>query len=148
MLAIGDRAPDPEVVTHTDGCGPLSRFWAEGPLILFFYPKDNTSICTKQACTLQSSFAEFAEFKAAVVGSSTGSVASHKGFAEKHGLSFPLVADEGGKLAKAFGAFRSLIRISKRITYVIGSDGTILDRIHNELSVTAHLDMVRRALAR
>ena len=148
MLEKGVQAPDPDIVTHTGYSGPLSHFWSNGPLILFFYPRDNTSICTKQVCSLQQSFAEFSGFEAGVLGASTGSVASHRGFAEKHALQFPLVADEGGKLARAFGAFRSLIRIAKRVTYVIGQDGAIQGRIHNEFSVPAHLEMVRQVLGK
>lgn len=146
MLELGSKAPDFQVTTQTGYEGPLSHFWQDGPLILFFYPKDDTSICTKQACTLQTSMADFSQFGATVVGSSTGSVTSHQQFGEKHGLAFPLVADVGGKLARGYKAFRTLFRISKRITYVIDQQGKIIGRIHNELSVPAHMEMVREAL--
>ncbi len=147
MLKPGTHAPDVEIETHLGYRGPLSHFWRDGPLILFFYPKDNTTICTKQACSLQSSLGEFGSLGANVLGSSTGGVSSHEGFASKHGIAFPLVADEKGKLAKAFEAFRGLIRISKRITYLIDQKGVITASLHNELSVQAHMDMIRKALS-
>ncbi len=146
MLALGEPAPDAQVTTHLGFEGPLRHFWEKGPLILFFYPKDETSICTRQACTLQTSLGEFSRFGATVLGASTGSVESKRAFATKHQLAFPLVADVHGHLARTYEAFRTLIRIPKRITYVIGSDGRISGRCHNELSVPAHLEMIQQVL--
>ena len=146
MLNVGESAPNPHIETHLGYQGPLAHFWKDGPLILFFYPKDNTTICTKEACTMQSSLKEFAGFRANVLGSSTDSLESHKAFAAENGLEFPLVADVKGELAKSYKAFRSLFRISKRVTYVINQAGVILGRRGNELSVNAHLDLIRETL--
>ena len=146
MLEIYSKAPDPEIETHDGYTGPLSHYWQDGPLILFFYPKDDTPVCTKQACSMQSSLAEFANAKAKVLGANNGTVEAHKAFAEKNGIEFPLIADHRGELAKAFGAFRSLLRIPKRVTYVIGRQGTILARHHNELRVQPHLEMIEKNL--
>ena len=146
MLKPGTPAPNPNVTTHLGQEGPLSDFWKEGPLILFFYPKDDTSICTKQACTLQTSLSSFGEFGASVLGSSTDNGQRHEHFAKKHGISFPLVIDKGGKLAKAFEARRAIIGISKRITYVIDQEGVIKGALHDEFSVGAHLDMIKSVL--
>jgi thioredoxin-dependent peroxiredoxin len=148
MLALGTPAPDAQVITHLGFEGPLRHFWERGPLILFFYPKDETSICTRQACTLQTSLSEFSRCGATVLGASTGSLESKRGFAAKHRLDFPLVADVRGQLARDYEAFRTLIRIPKRITYVIGQDGRIVGRCHNELSVPAHLEMIQQVLGR
>ena len=147
MLSVNSKAPDLEIETHLGYQGPLSGLWREGPLVLFFYPKDDTPTCTKQACTLQSSLAEFGNFDANVLGSSLGNAASHRAFAAKHQLEFPLVCDVRGTLARAFEAYRSLLRISKRITYVIGKDGVILGAVHSEFKVGAHLDMIRKTLS-
>ena len=147
MLDRNAAAPDLEIETHTDYKGPLSHFWQEGPLILFFYPKDETPICTKQACSLQASMGEFGNFGARVLGCGTGSMEAHHRFAGKHGIAFPLIHDPEGKLARAYDAWRSLMRIPKRVTYVISREGKIVDRIHNELSVNAHLDLIRKTLS-
>ena len=146
MLKIGTQAPDPQIITHLGYEGPLSHFWKDSHLILFFYPKDQTRICTKQACTLQTSLGDFASFGAGVLGSSTDGVKQHVDFAAKHNLEFPLVADTKGDLARAFEAYRSLIRIAKRITYVIDPSGKIIGTHHSELSVDGHLNMIRLAL--
>jgi len=146
MLSIGDKAPDLDIITWPEYRGPISRLWQSGPLILFFYPMDNTPVCTKQACSLRDNLASFAQFDAGVLGSSTGSLKSHEKFAEKQGLSFPLVADKGSKLAKAYGATRFLVPVSKRITYVIGRDGVIKGVCHDETNVSAHLTMIRETL--
>ncbi len=146
MLEVNASAPNPAIETHTGYKGPISHFWQEGPLILFFYPKDDTVICTKQACTLQSSMGEFGSFGAQVLGSGGGDLASHHAFSKKHQLTFPLVLDARGALAQAYDAFRSLLRIPKRVTYIINQEGKIQARLHDELSVTAHLNMIRKAL--
>ncbi|MDJ0842004.1 MAG: redoxin domain-containing protein [Acidobacteriota bacterium] len=142
MLAIGDKAPDVSIKAWPDYKGPISKFWEEGPLILFFYPMDNTPTCTKQACTLRDNIAGFGKYDANVLGSSTGSMNTHKGYAQKHGIQFPLVSDKGSKLAKAYRADRFLLPISKRITYVIAKGGTVAGRCHNETSVAAHMKMI------
>lgn len=146
MLKIGTKAPDITIETHTGFKGPISQIWEKGPLILFFYPKDETTVCTKQACTLQSGLAEFGTFDAQVLGSSTDGIESHKVFAEKQNLSFPLVADTKAELAKAYDAFRSLLRISKRITYIIDQQGIIRGAVQAELSVGDHMDHIRETL--
>lgn len=148
MLAIGTKAPDVTITTHKGYTGPISELWKDGPLILFFYPMDNTPTCTKQACTLRDNIAVFGKFNATVLGSSTGSVKSHQGFAGKYNIEFPLVADKGSGLAKAYKADRFLLPVSKRISYVIAQDGTIAGAIHSEASVKAHLDMIQTTLDR
>lgn len=146
MLTVGTAAPDIEIQTHTGYQGPLSHFWQNGPLILFFYPKDQTSICTKQACMMQDNLGEFATFEAEVLGASTDGKASHQAFAEAQGFQFPLIIDKGGQLAKRYQAFRGLLRVSKRMTYVIDQAGIITGCVHHEFSVRPHLEMIRKVL--
>lgn len=146
MLKVGDEAPDEEIRTWPEYEGPISKYWQDGPLILFFYPMDDTPVCTKQACTLRDNVSEFGKFEASVLGSSTGSTRSHRKFAEKHGLAFPLVADKGSRLAKAYKADRFMLPVSKRVTYVIDSGGTIAGVCHDEGSVKKHLEMIQETL--
>ena len=142
MLAVGDQAPDIHIKTYPDYEGPISTYWTNGPLVLFFYPMDNTPTCTKQACTLRDNYAGFDRYDANVLGSSTGSLKTHKGYAEKHGIQFPLVSDKGSKLAKAFDADRFLLPISKRVSYVISKGGMVAGRCHDETNVGAHVKMI------
>lgn len=146
MLELGAQAPDMQVQTHLGYAGPLAHFWQKGPLILFFYPKDHTPICTKEACLLQSELAAFDEFDASILGSSTDTLDSHRSFAETQHLSFPLIADKSAILARRYQAFRRLLRVSKRVTYVIGMDGKISGRVHHEFSIQPHLEMIRQTL--
>lgn len=148
MLKVGSPAPDVAITTHTGYHGSLSEFWQDKSLVLFFYPKDATTICTKEACTLQNNLGQFSDLSANVLGSSTDSVKSHEKFAADNNITYPLIADTNGAVAKAFDAYRSLLRISKRITYVIGKDGIVKAAIHNELNAHAHftgaLEAVRK----
>lgn len=146
MLELGSPAPDVTVRTHLEFEGPLRTFWKNGPLVLFFYPKDNTSICTKEACILQSHLEAFQSVDATVLGSSTDSLDSHRSFAKSQNLSFPLIVDEKAALAREYDAFRTLLRVSKRVTYVIDPNGIIAGRVHHEFSVQPHLEMIRETL--
>jgi len=147
MLHVDSQAPDADIETHLGYRGPLSGLWQDGPLVLFFYPMDDTPTCAKQACAMQSELAAFGQLDANVLGANNGSSESHRRFAEKHGLEFPIVVDEGGDLAKRYEAFRRLLRIPKRITYVISSQGRIVGAVHKEFDVSGHLEGVRQALA-
>ena len=148
MLAIGSQAPDLEIQTHLGFKGPLRALWEEGPLVLFFYPKDDTRICTAQACTLESKLAEFGKIGVNVLGVSLGNLKSKQRFASKHNLNFPLAVDEKGEIVRAFQSMRSLLimNLPKRITYVIGSDGLIKGRVHQEFNVGDHLNMIWNTL--
>jgi len=146
MLELGSAAPDMTIRTHLGYEGSMRTFWQDGPLILFFYPKDNTPICTKEACVFQSQLSGFGDLGAQVLGSSTDSLESHRSFANSQNLSFPLIVDEKAALAKKYDAFRSLLRVSKRVTYVIDANGTIVGRVHHEFSVQPHLEMIRQTL--
>ena len=93
-LNVGDRAPDFTATTHDGATIRLADFVGSRPLVLFFYPKDGTPICTKEACSFRDSYERFVEAGAEVIGVSGDSAASHRAFAEQHRLSFPLIGDE------------------------------------------------------
>lgn len=146
MLNLNAKAPDLEIHTHTGYSGPLSSFWQDGPLILFFYPKDDTKVCTEQACTLQTSLERFASFGANVLGCGGGDMDSHRSFAEDQGLTFPLILDEG--ISKKFNAYSILMGIPKRITYVIDTNGIIIGRHQDMFSVEPHMTMIEKTLGK
>ncbi len=97
-LKVGDRAPDFSATTQDDSTIRLSDFVGERGLVLFFYPKDGTPVCTKEACSFRDSYEQFVEAGAEVVGVSGDSAQSHQAFAEQHRLSFPLISDSDGVL--------------------------------------------------
>jgi len=125
ILAVGDLAP-PFVATTGDGATiRLADFIGERGLVLFFYPRDGTPVCTKQACAFRDSYAQFVDAGFEVVGVSSGSANSHRAFTQQHQLPFPLISDSDGSLRALYGASKALGIIPGRVTYVIDRDGRI-----------------------
>jgi len=96
----------------------LKDFLGKRPVILFFYPKDNTLGCTKDVCAFRDSFEEFSKLDAEVIRISSDSVKSHRGFAEKHELPLTLLSDEGGKVRRLYGVPNTFGIFAGRVTYV------------------------------
>lgn len=149
QLKPGDRAPDFAGLA-TDGT-PLSLARFRGrKLVLYFYPKDDTPGCTRQACSLRDHAAEIAARGAAVVGVSTQDTASHGAFTRKYGLNFPLLADAGGKVGRAYGTLggsgllaklKTALGLADRVTFIIDSEGRIAHVIERP-DVTHHAEEV------
>src|SRR5579872_5527525 len=104
MLQAGDKAPDFDVMTDSGKQIKLKDFRGH-PVVLYFYPKDDTPGCTKEACAFRDDFSKLKK-KAVVLGVSLDSVRSHQKFKEKWGLPFPLLADEGAAISKAYGVYK------------------------------------------
>ena len=113
---VGDPAPDFEL-DGTAGTFRLSDHLGER-VVLLFYPGDNTAVCTRQFCSYRDEAEGFDALQATVVGISTQSVESHRDWTAKHGLTVPLLADPQGKVAKAFGAHRTLRGTSRAVVIV------------------------------
>jgi thioredoxin-dependent peroxiredoxin len=126
---VGDPAPDFEL----DGTGGAFRLSAHRGerVVLLFYPGDNTAVCTKQFCSYRDNAEAFGALDAIVVGISSQDLASHRGFAEKHGLNVPLLADEDGAVARAYGAHAPVVG-TKRAVIVVDEDGIVRHR-HDHL---------------
>jgi peroxiredoxin Q/BCP len=121
MVEEGKPAPDFELETDEGGTVRLSDLRGK-PVVLYCYPEDNTSGCTKQACAFRDVYSEFRERGAVVLGVSPDSVASHRRFKEKYRLPFPLLADPDHDVAERYGAWREKL---VRSTFVIDPDGTV-----------------------
>jgi peroxiredoxin Q/BCP len=149
MIQQGDRAPDFSGVTADGQRLALAEFRGK-PLILYFYPKDDTPGCTKEACSFRDHKGEIEAAGAALVGVSMDTVESHQKFISKHSLNFPLLSDRDGAIAKAFGVTRlgGLIPFLpvKRVTFVIDREGVVRKVIASELSMDAHVDGALDAL--
>jgi peroxiredoxin Q/BCP len=126
---VGDPAPDFEL-DGTDGRFKLSDHRGER-VVLLFYPGDNSPVCTRQFCSYRDNADEFGELDATVVGISSQSVDSHESFAAEHGLNVPLLADEGGKVAKAYGAHAPVVG-TKRAAIIVDEQGVVRYR-HDHL---------------
>jgi peroxiredoxin Q/BCP len=129
MLAVGAPAPDfHSQVVGGDQLAPVSLADFHGrKLVLYFYPKDNTPGCTKEACAFRDGYARLQAAGIAVLGCSIDSAESHKAFIRKYRLPFPLLLDPDRSIARAYGAENGIpiLGLDRRITYVIGEDGRI-----------------------
>src|SRR6476659_3007477 len=124
-MKVGDRAPDFSAATHDGRTIRLADILGKRALVLFFYPQDNTAICTKEACAFRDSYEKFLAAGAEVIGVSGDSDASHTAFAQQHQLPFPLIADTDGSLRKLFAVPRTLGLFPGRVTYVIDRAGIV-----------------------
>jgi peroxiredoxin Q/BCP len=145
-LKVGDKAPD--FTLPSDGGGKVSSKALKGKsVVLYFYPKDDTSGCTAEACAFRDALPDFSKTKAAVIGISRDSVASHDKFKTKYGLPFPLASDEDGKVCEAYGTWveksmygRKYMGI-ERATFLIDGKG-IIRHIWRKVKVPGHAEEV------
>jgi len=130
MLVVGAAAPDfHSHMVNGDQVTPVSLADFHGrKLVLYFYPKDDTPGCTKEACAFRDGYARFHAAGIAVLGCSIDSADSHKAFIKKYGLPFSLLLDPDRSIARAYGADNGIpiLGLDRRVTYVIGEDGLIL----------------------
>lgn len=150
MIEQGDKAPDFDL--PRDGGGRLRLSDLKGrPVVLYFYPKDDTSGCTKEAIAFSEKLGDFEALGAVVVGVSPDSVESHDKFKAKHGLAVALLADTDHALAEAYGAWveksmygRNYMGVD-RSTFLIDRDGRVA-RVWRHVKVPGHADSVLQAL--
>ncbi|MFN2376293.1 MAG: peroxiredoxin [Candidatus Binatia bacterium] len=150
-IAAGDRAPDFKLHDQNGRAVSLSEYRGQKTVVLYFYPKDETPGCTKEACSFRDAYEDFAKAGAEVIGVSGDSVAKHQSFAEHHRLPFTLLADEGNALRKAYGVPSTLWILPGRVTYVIDKQGVVQHVFDSQLQATRHIDealaVVRRLSA-
>ena len=147
MLKVGDLAPEFSAQDQRGATLTLSGLLERGRLILYFYPKDFTPVCTAQACTFRDASTELGTLSANVVGVSGDKEESHQRFSEKHSVPFSLIADPERRIIKAYGAAMPILNRTLRVTYVIDTNRRILGAFHHELSAAKHLNDVKAVLA-
>lgn len=150
ILKIGNQAPD--FTAPTDGNGSLSLSELRGKkVILYFYPKDNTSGCTAESCDFRDNLNRLLSTGAVVIGVSPDSVKSHDKFKKDHELNFPLVSDEDKKIVSDYGVWVEKSMYGRkyegveRSTFIIDENG-VLRHIFRKVSVTGHVDEVLQIL--
>ena len=136
----GETVPDFEAINQEGASVSLSSMLENGPVVLFFYPKAMTPGCTVESCHFRDLESEFSELGAQPVGISMDQVEKQKEFDDKHQLGFPLLSDPDQTVASILGAKRMGPFGNKRITYVIGTDRTILEVIKSETNMNVHAD--------
>jgi peroxiredoxin Q/BCP len=144
MVEEGKPAPDFELLSDEGEKVKLSSFRGR-PVVLYFYPRDNTPGCTRQACGIRDSYDLFAEKGAVVLGVSTDTQAAHVRFKDKYGLPFTLLADPDRQTGEAYGVSKEGGRSFERSTFVIDADG-IVRKIMRRVNPDRHADLVLAAL--
>ena len=147
MLTEGQKAPEFTLPTLGDKKISLSDFKGNKVVVLYWYPKDNTPGCTKEACFFRDLESEFESAGAVILGVSIDSLKSHAKFAEEHHLPFPLLSDEDKSVSTAYGVFKEKSMYGKsflgveRTTFVIDKEG-IIRKIWPKVNVEGHVDEV------
>lgn len=138
LPAAGSPAPD---FALPDASGQERRLaeWRGKWLVLYFYPKDDTPGCTTEARNFRDSARQFAQLNAVVVGVSLDDTASHRAFADRHSLPFPLLVDDGGEVARRYGALSNfgIIKFARRYTFLIDPDGRVA-KVYQQVDAERH----------
>ena len=138
-LKVGDELPN-FVAIDTNGVAfDSSKLIGKQPVVIYFYPKDNTPGCTAQACSFRDNYQIFKDLGAELIGVSADSVTSHVKFKSKYQLPFILLSDADKKLRKLFGVPNSFIFLPGRQTYVVDQNG-IIQMVFNSVSSTIHIE--------
>jgi thioredoxin-dependent peroxiredoxin len=140
MPEQGERLPDVEFITESGerlAAGDLSG----QKTVLYFYPKDDTPGCTKEACAFRDRIDDYEQAGIQVYGVSLDSPESHRQFREKHNLNFPLLTDEDGRAAEALGVLRENREMANRVTFLLDPDGTVA-KVYPEVSPETHADEI------
>ena len=138
-IEVGDAVPS---FSLKDQNGKLFKVDGsiEKPLIIYFYPKDDTPGCIKEACKFRDDFESFVNLGAIVIGISGDSVASHKKFEEKYHLPFTLLADTKNEIRKLFGVPKSMILLPGRVTYVVDKKGIVQYIFNSQFNAEKHIE--------
>jgi peroxiredoxin Q/BCP len=143
LLEVGDAAPDVQAVAHSGQAVRLSELKGK-PVVVYFYPRDDTGGCTAEAEGIRDVWVDLSEKKAVVLGVSTDDNVSHRAFASKYKLPFLLLPDTDHAIAKAFGVPLSG-GSAKRVTFIIGPDGKI-EKVFPDVNPDGHAKQILEAL--
>lgn len=143
MSAIkkGDIIPGFQLKNQHGNLVRISEYVGKKNLVLFFYPKDDTPGCTREACSFRDHYEAFQDAGAEVIGISGQSVESHKNFAQKHRLTYQLLSDEGNKVRKLFGVPSDLFGLLPgRVTYIANQQGKVIYVFNSQMQVEKHVE--------
>src|SRR5215211_7544904 len=136
---VGSKAPNFTLPSQSGELVSFRDSLGEKPVVLFFYPKDDTPGCTKEACAFRDEYERFKELDAEVMGISSDSVESHERFADKHKLPFPLLSDRGEKVRRIYGVPSTFGLFPGRVTYVIDQQGIVRHVFTSQIGVERHV---------
>jgi peroxiredoxin Q/BCP len=145
-VEVGSVAPNFTLPSQSGEMVSLKDFLGRKPVVLFFYPKDDSPGCTREVCAFRDIFEEFGKLDTEVIGISSDSVESHRSFAVKHDLSFTLLSDEGGNIRRLYGVPNTFGLFPGRVTYVIDKEGVVRHVFASQPSVKRHVQEALTAL--
>ncbi len=146
-LKIGDDLPSFTLPNQQNELTSIDSLRGNNNLVLYFYPKDDTVVCTKEACSFRNNYEQFINHNCTVVGISADSPESHQTFIEKYKLPFTLLSDTDNKVRNLLGVPRDFLGLlSGRYTYVIDKDGVVKAIINDSLNASKHITQSLKAL--
>ncbi len=146
-LAIGDKVPEFSLLDQNGDEFRIADHLGKTAMVIYFYPKDDTPGCTKEACSFRDSYEEFTDRNVEVIGISADDVESHQNFAKKYNLPFTLLADTDNKVRNLFGVKSNLMGlIPGRVTYVVNETGHIIYVFESQFKATKHISEALKAL--
>ena len=143
---VGDKAPDFTLPSQMGDNVTLSEYFGKKNVVLYFYPKDETIGCTKEACTFRDSYEVFTKLGAEVLGVSGQSIESHKSFASHHGLPFLLLSDADNKVRHLYGVPATMGIIPGRVTYIIDKKGVVRHVFNSQYQPEKHVEEAKQVL--
>lgn len=143
-LKVGDKAPDFTVPSDSGERVSLNDKLKDGPVVLYFYPKDETPGCVAEACSFRDNWDEIRKLGATVLGVSSDSVDSHKKFKENRNLQFTLLSDENKEIRRKYGA--TAMVLPPRITFIIDQNGIIKEVYNSQLNASNHAKVALESL--
>ncbi len=146
-LKTGDTAPDFTLPDQEGRPVSLDSLLEKGPVVLFFYPKDDSPGCTRQACSFRDNYGALMEHGASVAGVSRDPQDDHASFIGKHDLPYPLLSDTDGDIHRKYGVLGLFGMLSRRITFLIDQEKKILLRHEDNFRMNSHVDAVLRELS-
>src|SRR2546421_6006055 len=144
-VQIGDLAPDFTLLNQSGTPVSLGDFLGKQHIVLYFYPKDNTSLCTEEACAFRDSYEVFKDAGAEVIGVSSDSVESHQQFAKEHQLPFILLSDVDGVIRKRYGV-PTAFGLPGRVTYIIDRQGIVRRIFFSQFTSEKHVTQALQTL--
>jgi peroxiredoxin Q/BCP len=146
-IQIGSSIPEFALPDQNGNLFDINSVLGKKKLVIYFYPKDDSPGCTKEACSFRDQFEVFKEADAVIIGISSQSVKSHKEFSEKYNLNFTLLSDEGDKIRKQFGVPTNLLGLLPgRVTYIADKTGKVIFIFNSQTKATEHVDEALRIL--
>ena len=146
MVKVGDKAPDFTLTSQKGETVTLSGLVGNKNIVLFFYPKDKSKGCTRQACEFRDKYAVFKDLGAEVIGISSDDVESHVSFADEFRLPFILLSDKKSKVRKLYNVKNTFGLIPGRVTYIIDKKGTVRHIFSSQFSPKKHIKEALQAL--